>query len=187
MGFVIGVKLFLMTQSAGRPRNPEIDATVLEATLKLLAQHGYSGLRITDIVATSGIAKTTIYRRWPTLAHLTVAAMEKALAPRRLDNLDSLIDTCSVILGTDNRTLMAIALDIHRNSDPQLRTIYREKIIDPVRNQAIKFIQDSGTLRNPTTLADAIIGGLIYRAAILGEAMTNAEVRTFIDELMRES
>ena len=40
---------------------------------------------------------------------------------------------------------------------------------------------------DPTTLADAIIGGLIYRAAILDETMTNAEVRTFIDELMQES
>ena len=137
-----------MIQSVGRPRNPEIKDTVLNATLKLLTQHGYSGLRITDIVTASGVAKTTIYRRWPTLTHLTVAAMGKALAPRNLDTLDSLIDTCSVILGADNRTL--IALDMHRGSDSQLRTIYREK--NPVCNRAIELIQDNGSRTTPPHL-----------------------------------
>lgn len=174
-----------MTQSVGRPRDPEIEATVLSATLKRLKERGYSGLRITDIVAASGVAKTTIYRRWPTLAHLTVAAMEQALSPRRLDTVDNLIETCAVILGADNRTLIGIALDIHQNSDLQLRAIYREKIIDPVRNRVIELIRENGSPHEPTTLADAIIGGLIYRAAILNEPMTTKEARDFIDELMQ--
>ena len=49
----------------GRPRDPMIDDKVTTATLTLLAANGYSGLRVDDVARTSGVAKTTIYRRWP--------------------------------------------------------------------------------------------------------------------------
>ena len=52
---------------------------------ELLASHGYAGLRIDEVAASSGVAKTTIYRRWPGLAHLVVAAMgvRKAMDTRK--------------------------------------------------------------------------------------------------------
>ncbi len=176
-----------MTQSPGRPRNPEIDTVILNTTLILLGDRGYSGLHINDVATKSGVAKATIYRRWPTLAHLTVAAMEQALGPRRLDSMDDLIDTCTAILGSDNTSLIAIALDIHRQNDPQLHTIYRERIIDPVRQHAIELIKASDYAGDPINLADAIIGGLIYRAAILSEPMSTEAARVFILDLLGQS
>lgn len=40
------------------------------------SERGYAGLRINDIAEASGVAKTTIYRRWADDDHLVVGAME---------------------------------------------------------------------------------------------------------------
>jgi AcrR family transcriptional regulator len=56
-------------------------STVLRTTLQVLGQHGYAGLRIDDIAARSGVNKTTIYRRWPTRAHLVIAALTDLATP----------------------------------------------------------------------------------------------------------
>ncbi|KAB8146066.1 TetR/AcrR family transcriptional regulator [Chloroflexia bacterium SDU3-3] len=47
---------------------------VLQATSELLAEHGVSGLSVDDVARRSGVAKTTIYRHWPTRTDLVVDA-----------------------------------------------------------------------------------------------------------------
>src|SRR5947208_12565457 len=43
---------------------------VLAAAGEILRQHGYSRLTMERVAAESGVAKTTLYRRWPTRAAL---------------------------------------------------------------------------------------------------------------------
>ena len=69
----------------GRPRDDSVDDLVLTAALALMRDRGYGGLRIDDLVAQTGVAKTTMYRRWPSLAHLAVAAVERALGDRTVE------------------------------------------------------------------------------------------------------
>ncbi len=69
-----------MTQSyprlvRGRPRDEEADAAILEAALALLAEQGYGGLRMETVAARAGVAKATVYRRWPDKLSLAVAAV----------------------------------------------------------------------------------------------------------------
>jgi AcrR family transcriptional regulator len=47
---------------------------VLQATLDLLTQTGLSGLTIDEIARHSGVAKTTIYRHWPSRSAIVVDA-----------------------------------------------------------------------------------------------------------------
>src|SRR5215475_3701301 len=50
----------------GRPRSPAADEAILDATVELLGELGFLALTIEAVAARAGVAKTTIYRRWPT-------------------------------------------------------------------------------------------------------------------------
>src|SRR3954453_22434232 len=56
--------------SAGRPRDPRIDAAILRATVALLVEIGYSNLTMAAIADRAGTTKTALYRRWSSKAEL---------------------------------------------------------------------------------------------------------------------
>lgn len=58
----------------GRPRSSDVDAAVRAAVLSLLAQYGYGGVSIEQVAARAGVAKASIYRRWPSKAEMVFAA-----------------------------------------------------------------------------------------------------------------
>src|SRR5205807_8325497 len=49
----------------GRPVKVEIEPLVLQAARDLWAEVGYGGASVEAIAARAGVAKTSIYRRWP--------------------------------------------------------------------------------------------------------------------------
>lgn len=51
--------------------------TVLQATFQLLTETGLSGVSVDEVSKRSGIAKTTIYRHWPSRAALLLDACSK--------------------------------------------------------------------------------------------------------------
>ncbi len=60
--------------SAGRPRSEEAHRAILDATLDLLVELGYSGLTVEGIAQRAGVGKATIYRRWPSKLPLVIEA-----------------------------------------------------------------------------------------------------------------
>jgi AcrR family transcriptional regulator len=58
------------TPSAGRPRDPRIDAAILGATADLLAEIGYANLTMAAVAERAGTTKTALYRRWSSKAEL---------------------------------------------------------------------------------------------------------------------
>ena len=61
-------------QSAGRPRSEEAHQAILNATVELLAEQGYSALTVEGVASRAGVGKATIYRRWPSKLPLVVEA-----------------------------------------------------------------------------------------------------------------
>ena len=59
----------------GRPRRPDTDEKVLEATLDAFIEEGYAGMSVEGVAERVGVAKTTIYRRWPSKDELVLAAI----------------------------------------------------------------------------------------------------------------
>jgi AcrR family transcriptional regulator len=65
------------------------DATILEATTRLLEQIGYDRLRIQDVADRAHVGLATIYRRWPTKQALVIAALEHEKLSRALPETDN--------------------------------------------------------------------------------------------------
>jgi len=60
--------------AAGRPRSEEAHRAILDATLELLGEVGFSALTVESVASRAGVGKATIYRRWPSKLPLVVEA-----------------------------------------------------------------------------------------------------------------
>ncbi|WP_311269580.1 TetR/AcrR family transcriptional regulator [Sphingobium sp. WCS2017Hpa-17] len=54
----------------GRPRDIDVDDKIMSAARSILAQDGFEAMSFKAIAALAGVTRPTIYRRWPTKAHL---------------------------------------------------------------------------------------------------------------------
>lgn len=59
----------------GRPRREGADDQILAVALEMLREHGYGALTLDAVAERAGVAKTTIYRRWPSKSALVAAAL----------------------------------------------------------------------------------------------------------------
>ena|SRR5215207_9341552 len=66
-------------RSPGRPRDSAIDELVLRATIDLLVEHGIDETTIQAVSERTGIARATIYLRWPGTTALILAALRWAI------------------------------------------------------------------------------------------------------------
>lgn len=57
-------------RSIGAARNPESHEAILEAAAAILAEHGYAGFSIEAVARRAKAGKPTVYRWWPSKAHL---------------------------------------------------------------------------------------------------------------------
>jgi AcrR family transcriptional regulator len=90
--------------TAGRPRDPRIDAAILRATTELLVEIGYSNLTMAAVADRAGTTKTALYRRWSSKAELVHEAAFPA-AP-------SAIETPPGDFAADVRAMIAAARNV---------------------------------------------------------------------------
>ncbi len=173
----------------GRPRDTEVDEKVLRAVAELLRERGYRGLKIDEVVRRSGVVKTTIYRRWPSLTSLAVAAYVWALGNRSLaatDDVDAdlqrLLELAFRAFEAGGGAFFNIGLDLAAQNDVALHKIYRESLVDPLREAAAEIVERgvaqgvfSSPPLPPVDLVDAWIGLVLYRRSVLHEPMSFEE------------
>ena len=63
--------------STGRPRSEEAHQAILDATLALLVEVGFSALTVEGVAQRAGVGKATIYRRWASKLPLVVEAFSQ--------------------------------------------------------------------------------------------------------------
>ena len=59
----------------GRPRREGADDEILDVTREMLREGGYAALTVDAVAEHAGVAKTTLYRRWPSKSALVAAAL----------------------------------------------------------------------------------------------------------------
>src|SRR4051794_25405293 len=58
----------------GRPRDPRTQHDIMRATRRLLTRDGYEQVTIDAIAREAGVSRPTVYRRWPSKAHIVFEA-----------------------------------------------------------------------------------------------------------------
>jgi AcrR family transcriptional regulator len=69
----------VVTARRGRPRDAGVDQRVLDVAWDLLLTGGYAGLNVDEVAERAAVAKTTLYRRWPTKDHLAIAVVTRMI------------------------------------------------------------------------------------------------------------
>jgi AcrR family transcriptional regulator len=185
------------TERAGRPRNPEIDAAVLRATLAVLDELGYVRLTLEDVARRAGTTKPAIYRRWPSRQRLVLAALGRRLggakAPDTGCTLCDLDECLKVFVAAFRRmppdVLGPLLADCA--GDRELRAAFMTTLFEPPRaavREALERAYARGDLRDEVDLELILdlIGSLVHYRALFGHAPTSdVEIERAVEALLR--
>ncbi|NUP64244.1 MAG: TetR/AcrR family transcriptional regulator [Nonomuraea sp.] len=192
----------------GRPRRAGVEEGVLKAAAEVLLARGYGGLSPDEVAERAGVAKTTLYRRWPTKDHLALAVVN------RLQDDDEITDTGDIRRDLPDY-LEKIAAGLNRmraagrapgDDDPSAGTVAElvaaaarhpdigelERLMYARRNTLARSLleraRDRGELRpdvDVEALFDQLAGALYYRVLITGSPVDRAYAERLADTALR--
>jgi len=191
-----------MTDTAARP-DPRVERSrqaILEATLQLLARDGDVGsLTVEAVAARSGVAKTTIYRRWRDKWELALDAVMIDMLPR-LDEPVDVGDTRKELLTFINSVVKMLATPPYGQAmqalvsqiatDPDLARVYREQVVEPRHAELTPVIKRGiarGDLRPDTDVRlihELLVGPIFYRLLFSGAALDRNLGRRIVDAIL---
>ncbi|GIF73355.1 TetR/AcrR family transcriptional regulator [Asanoa siamensis] len=176
------------TRSPGRPR-ASLDATVFAATLRTIDDLGYTHATVDRIAAAAGVAKTTLYRRWPSKGALIAACLLDAFGPvplrgsSREEILASAIRWGAAKIGEPGVGAAFAGVFTDAISDPALREILATRFQEPYR-LALKEALDLPSQR-VLLFIDIIVGTLLHRMGMTGAPMADDDVEALVDMVLR--
>ena len=156
--------------TAGRKRDPARDDVILESALTVLAERGYDGMTIDMVAAHAGMARATVYRRWPTKAELVLGAVSR-LSRDDVD-LEHLPDTGNL---RDDMVAMIRPFDDHQQQI-HIQAVVGLLTMTRVDERLAKVATGSGI--GPWIEVNRI---LIQRAVDRGEYAQPADIDTLAD------
>lgn len=173
----------------GRPRS-SVDAEVFATTLRTIHDLGYTRATVERIAAAAGIAKTTIYRRWPTKGALVTACLVDTFEPLSF-GVDSREEYIAAAVRYGARRLAepgvaAAFAGVFTDAigDPGLRELLTTQLQDPYRQALMEAL--GLPEQRVLFVIDVVIGTLLHRMGITGEPMVSDDVDTLIAMLQHE-
>ncbi len=169
---------------------------ILRATIEELAERGYAALSFESVAGRVGIAKTTLYRRYPTKEFLVRAAIERyvdsiagealdtgsvrgdllAVAQKAIAVASSAIGKGLLKLGLERPESELFAL----SKDFEARKAARDAKMAE-RAVARGEIADAAQLNR---LADVLTDSILFKVAVKREAVDEVEIGRLVDLLM---
>jgi AcrR family transcriptional regulator len=178
----------------GRPRDSRLDVAIVDATVALLEERGYSGLSLAAVAERAGTTTAAIYRRWGSKSELVARAVF------RTGGDDVVADTGD--LAADLETMVHWSVDkIYRPAGvaaiagllSESRADRRERASEAAMasrlvTERLERAKAAGELRADvdTSVLTALIDGPVLHAALSGmtgidEAWISALVRVVLD------
>jgi AcrR family transcriptional regulator len=192
-----------MLNDANRKQNPRAERSkqaILDATRELLADEGDVGsLTVEAVAARSGVAKTTIYRRWRDKWELALDAVMIDMLPGFADPVD---------VGDTRKELVTFVQAAIKNlsappsgpvmqglisqiaTDSELGRVYRERVVEPRRAQLRPVIERGiarGDLRPDTDVRlvhELLLGPVFYRLLLSGGPLDRKLSTRLVDAIL---
>jgi AcrR family transcriptional regulator len=158
-------------KTTGRPRDPEVERSILTATQDLLISNGYPGATIAEVARRARCSKAAIYRRWETKADLVVASVRALqVAPALPDTGDLREDLLAAAMhfaGADERSGAVLASLLGElGRDPELYDVAYRAVGRPPVAALIAVIErwiERGVV--PADVPVPLIAGIVPTAA----------------------
>lgn len=184
-------------RAPGRPRSAHADQAIIDAIVDLLVDRGYREVTIEAVAARAGVAKTTIYRRWPSKAEMVV----EAISACKKDCLEaepctvqpvscSLVGMLSMLSSSRvARILTGLAVEMAHNEE--LAVAVREGLMRPNREVVLATLRrgvDTGEIRpdvNLDVVADLLVGPIFFRLLVSGAEVTPELASDTVDLILR--
>ncbi len=187
-----------MTTDLGRPRDPRIDAAVLDATVVLLGRTDYAGLSVDAIARRAGTSKPAIYRRWPSKAHLVHEAVFPVGAQTELPETGSLagdvremVRRTTAVLSTPAARAALPGLVAEMAADPTLHAALLERFGDVLSAGLSRRLAEAasrGEVRADAAAADvaeAVAGITLFALLTRGAALDDTWIERTAALIMR--
>lgn len=181
----------------GRPRSAALDGKILDATVTRLNRAGYAQLRVADIAADAGVAKTTLYRRWPSKELLVADAVRRVYDDRvgavdtgdlRTDLLTLVRESYDVLTAGPGRVLE----DLVRQSASSRELAAVVRSTNDARRRALHAALNRGVARgevDPSVqhelVIDLLVGPIWTRRLVTDGSLTGADLEAIVDITLR--
>ncbi|HEY2134131.1 MAG TPA: TetR/AcrR family transcriptional regulator [Acetobacteraceae bacterium] len=182
---------------AGRPRSDATRGAILRAAYELLSEGGLRNFTIEGVAARSGVARTTIYRWWPsrgalamdgfletTAPHITFPHTQSATADLRVQ-----MRLCAKLLrGPAGRILCGIIAE--GQNDPETIAVFSERYLTSRRREAAAILQrgiDTGEFRPHLDIqaTQSAIYSSLHLRLLLREPIDDSWVERLADSVLR--
>lgn len=158
----------------GRPRDEDVDRRITAAALEVLADHGAAGFSVAEVALRSGVAKTSIYRRYPSRDDLVIGALERLNddLPTPL-SAGSARDRLIELLGGIRRRSPAglhgrLMMQVAATRDARLTELVFERVVRPRQAVLRSVLRDgiaTGEFRGDLDIEawiPALVGPMLY-------------------------
>src|SRR5262244_1129311 len=172
---------------------------ILDATLQLLAEGDVGSLTVEAVAARSGVAKTTIYRRWRDKWELALDAVMIDELPRfdepvdvgntRTELLTFVNSVVKMLTATPYGPAMQ-GLVSQIATDPELARVYRDQVVQPRLAQLAPVIGrgiSRGDLRPGTDVRlvhELLVGPIFYRLLLSGAPLDRGLGPRLVDAIL---
>lgn len=157
----------------GRPRSVEVDTRILEAAVEELGEGGVAGFTFERVAERASVARSTIYRRWPTKVELIIGSIEllrtRSPVPDTGDaraDIEAGIDNMLRMFTSRHGRAIAAAL-VAQTHDDDLAQAWMERIAQPHQNAFRTVLRrgvETGQVRLSLDLDEsvAVISGIAF-------------------------
>ncbi|WJV50810.1 TetR/AcrR family transcriptional regulator [Streptomyces flavofungini] len=175
------------TRPPGRPR-AGVNAAVFAATLSTVQEVGYARATVERIAGAAGVAKSTVYRRWPSKGALIVDCLLDAFGPvplkgdSRAEVMASTVRWIAAKIGEPGVGDAFAGVFSDAVSDPALREILSTRLQEPYRRTLEEALGEPE--HRVLFFIDVVVGVLLHRMGMTGEPMVDRDVDALVDMVL---